>query len=408
MTRWLRFSSLLLVLFLFLLILSACGGEQAEPLADTPLPPADTPVPPTETPVPPTPTPMPPTATPTPEPTPTPQMIDPSALALPEDLDTFVLTQSESWDGVGPDGEALSYGTDLTAQFVRDPEALYVRAMSDDPDAAEAMQLMGSADGSLEIYFIGGLLYAPIMGGWMQIPVDVPGTMIQADEVPFNPTNVMDEAFGEFATVVQWLESAEYQGEETFAGMAVERYAVDESSFNLDRLPAGMAIEAADGQLYVMAEGGALVGLELTISGIDLALEADQDQVTLSEGTVTYGFELSDINEPLTIELPEEALLTTQLPEDIPLPEEALQAGVFNMMGFQFFSFLIESPAEDVAAFYRGAMPENGWSEAGVTEAEGDYSLTFTKDDRVLEISIFAEAQPGYTGIEITPNPAGQ
>ena len=71
----------LIGLFLAALLLVACGGQAAEPVAEAPppataIPPTETPVPPTVTPVPPTATPDPPTETPvpppaTPEPTPT-------------------------------------------------------------------------------------------------------------------------------------------------------------------------------------------------------------------------------------------------------------------------------------------------------------------------------------------------
>lgn len=248
------------------------------------------------------------------------------------------------------------------------------------------------------------MMYVPIMGNWNMIALDAPTSMIEVEDVPFNPETIVEDAFGEFLTIVQWLNAASYERPETDGGMDVDRYSFDEKDVNSGRLPDGMVVEEASGDLYVMVEEGYLVGLDMTLSGQNLSLSEDREEPMLSEGTVVYHFDLSEINQPLTIELPEESLRDTEMPEDIPLPEDAIPSMVFNMMGVQQFSFSSDSQAGEVADFYRSAMPENGWTEVSATEEVDYYQLEYSKDDRSLSISIVGDAAEGKTGIDIMPS----
>lgn len=110
--------------------------------------------------------------------------------------------------------------------------------------------------------------------------------------------------------------------------------------------------------------------------------------------------DLSDINEPITIIVPEEAMESGQPPEDIPVPDDAEELQVIDIMGM--ITFLSPSTTAEVADFYTVAMPENGWTEASSEEMGGMFMLEYTKDGRTASIIIMDDEDVGKTSILIS------
>ena len=395
LVNWRRGVVFLLVLAL---LVSACGPEPTPLPTNTPPPPTDTPVPPTDTPTPTfTPT---PTSTPTPTPTPTPEPLDPSSLVPPEDLDSYLFTEEVLWEGTAPDGSEASLQTSTIIEHVREPMAMHLGLTSDDPDVIMALESMGTEGDTMDVYVIEGSMYMPVFGSWMQISLDVPEALMDLNEMPFNPADI---SFGGVYTVTQWLDLAEYEGEETYSGLEVVHYSFDETAFDADLLPAGMEVLEASGDLYVTVEDGYLVHMDLTLSGTNLGLSTEAVEPTLAEGTLRYIADLSFINEPITVELPEDVVEATRLPEDIPLPEDAIQWMAMDFMDVRAFAFGSDSSAADVADLYRTEMPANGWTEASATEDDGAYAFKYVLDDRSVELEIEADAEENKTLIYIVP-----
>jgi hypothetical protein len=382
------------VVFLFLLslLVGACGPEPTPLPTDTPLPPTDTPVPPTDTPM--------PTSTPIPTPTPTPEPLDPSSLVPPEDLESYLFTEEILWEGMAPDDSEASFRTSTIIEYVREPAAMHLSMTSNQPEVLMALELMETEGDTMDMYVIEGSIYMPVFGSWMQVSLDAPESMLDLSEMPFNPEDI---SFGGVYTMTQWLEHAEYEGEETYNGLEVVHYSFDETAFDLDLLPAGMEVEGASGNLYVTVEGGYLVHMDLTLSGTNLDLSTEALEPTLAEGSLEYTADLSSINEPIAVELPEEVVEATRLPEDIPLPEDVSQWMALDMMGMHAFVFGSDSPAADIADFYRTEMPENGWTESQASEDAGAYAFTYVQEDRSVEVEIETDAELGKTLIYIVP-----
>lgn len=374
------------VVFLLLLslLVSACGSEPTPLPTDTPLPPMDTPVPPTDTPM--------------PTPSPTPEPLDPSSLVPPEDLDSYLFTEEVLWEGTAPDDSEASFQTTTIIEYVREPAAMHLGVTSNDPETAMALELMGTEGDTMDMYIIEGSIYMPVFGSWMLISLDAPASMMDLSEMPFNPEDI---SFGGLYTMTQWLEQAEYEGEETYNGLEVAHYSFDETAFDLDLLPAGMEVAEASGNLYLTVEDGYLVHMDMTLSGTNLGLSTEAVESTLAEGSLEYTADLSSINEPITIELPEEVVQATRLPEDIPLPEDASQWMAVDFMDVRAFAFVSDSPAADVADFYRTEMVENGWTESSATEDAGAYAFTYVLEDRSVELEIETDAELDRTLIYI-------
>jgi hypothetical protein len=108
------------------------------------------------------------------------------------------------------------------------------------------------------------------------------------------------------------------------------------------------------------------------------------------EGSFTWEYNVEDANQVEAIALPEECA-GQQPAADIPVPEGATEKSSFGKL----ITFKSADAPADVAAFYKQAMPAQGWT-AGEANVMGDLQmLSFTKDGRKLSITITKEEQGG-------------
>ncbi len=375
-----RLLALCVVVILLLVLVAACGPEPTP--TEVVLAPTDTPAP-----------------------IPTLEPLDPSRLMPPEDLDSFVFTEEVSWEGTAPDGTEASYQSSTIVKYVGDPQAIQFTGSSNEPTMQMALAAAGVEGDTMDVYVVEGSMYIPVLGSWMQVSLDVPESLIDLGELPFDPEHL---TLGEAYTVTQWLEIAQYEGPETYNGTEAVHYSFDETAFDLDLLPAGMEFEEASGNLYVAVEGGYLLHLDMTLSGTGLVLSAEAEEPTLSEGTLEYTSDLTSINEPVTIELPEEVVQATSLPEDIPMPPDADQLMAYDLMGTRSFLFASDSSPEDVAAFFGAEMPENGWTESDAAEEAGAYAFIYTQNDRSVKLDFGPDDASDKTLIRIDIAAAGE
>ena len=118
----------------------------------------------------------------------------------------------------------------------------------------------------------------------------------------------------------------------------------------------------------------------------------------LEQGRMEITFDMTDVNQPFIIELPEEAVASGSLPDDIPVPEDAQEvANAFGMITFTSPS----TPAE-VSEFYKTAMPQNGWTEVSVDEMSGLIMMEYSKDGRTASLMINTDEDTGMTSVLIT------
>jgi len=383
--RWLLFVILLASLALLLV---ACGGgddtgtapeaTQAVQAATDTLPP-----PPTDTPIPPTNTPPPPTETPTGSTEPGGEGEGLDSVIRPTELDSFRSSMTLSWQGTMTDGTEIAESMTVLVEYVREPLAEHVTMSGDFP----GMEDMGIESGqALEMYVVEGTMYMNLFGSWLQMPAEEAG--LDADEMAFSAT---EDMLGE-------LEKANYEGQTTYNGVKVKHYTFDEKSFDLADLPAGAEIDEASGNVYVAVEGDYVVHMDMTMSGDNVEVPSGQGE-TLQNGSLTITMDLTDINQPITIELPPEALESGKPPEDIPVPENAEDLQALGMMGM--LTYQSASTPEELVDFYKAEMPKNGWTEVSVDVTTGMANLEYSKEDRTATIMITPDSDTGKTAVMI-------
>lgn len=399
---------LALMLTVVALGLVACGSDPTE----TPVPPTEVVQEPTDTPIAePTATPQPePTDTPLPEPTDTPlpeptdtaqpeptdetaleatageaEELDMAMLESPADLDSFRSSTVISWQGTTPDGEESSGSMSIEVEYVREPEAQHITMSG----ALAGLEELGMAEGeTLEMYVVEGTMYMNLFGSWMQVPAEETG--FDANELAFVATDEM----------LTSLEDANYEGTTTYNGIEVRHYTFDETSFIMEEMEGEMQFEEANGNIYIAVDGDYLVHMDMTMTGTDFEVPTGEEGESLQDGTMELVVDLSDINEPITIVVPEEATESGKPPEDIPVPDDAEELQVIDIMGM--ITFLSPSTTAEVADFYTVAMPENGWTEASSEEMGGMFMLEYAKDGRTASIIIMDDEDVGKTSILIS------
>ena len=372
---------LLIAVLLASLVLTVAACAASEPTAapaptNTPIPPTDTPAPPTDTPVPPTDTPE-PTDTPAP-PTETPEPagepaeeLDLQALAMPTDLTSYRMQMLMRVNGMEA-GEEVSMVLDMSMEFTSEPPAQHALISMEGVEDAEAF-------GNIEMYIVEDTMYMRLGEDWMSMPAEGdPLSEIGA----FSSDEILEDTEVNDIQVQHW----------TFDKQDLEGCA---TALQLEDLG---ELSEARGDLYIAAEENYLVRMELVLEGSNLA-SALEEGGTLDQARIEILMDLSDINKPFTIELPEEATGSgSGLPEDIPLIADAEE--VTSLMGF--ITFMSPSTPEEVTEFYKIEMANNGWSEVSAEEMAGMFLLEYLKDGRTASLMISEDSETGKTSVLIT------
>jgi hypothetical protein len=381
------------------LAIAACSTsqEQAAPESAATLSsnaePTIAPVEPSNTPLPPPPTDTPP---PSPAATPLPQLtqapgttagtaLDVPSLEEPVNLDSFRSSLDISWQGTYTDGRQVSQAMAVDVDFVREPLAEHVSLSGDFP----GMEDLGLAAGdSLDMYVVEGVMYMKLFGTWVQTPADLGS--LNAEQMASVATS----------DVLNGLGDANFAGTLDYNGVETNHYTFDESSFAPEDLPNGMTIDEADGNVYVAVDGDYVVHMDVTMSGSNLELPTGEPGAMLQSGTMNVAVDLSDINQPLSIQVPDEALSSGAPPEDIPLPDDAEDLQVIGFMGMITFQSA-EGP-EEVAAFYETEMPNNGWTQVSADQTGGTLNQEYSKGERRVSLVIKTDTDTHKTSVLIT------
>ena len=181
---------------------------------------------------------------------------------------------------------------------------------------------------------------------------------------------------------------AEDAGSETVNDVAANHYTFDERAFGQSD------IAKSTGEIWVTSEGGYIVKYVLTTEG-----DADYFGEGI-EGTLTWDYELTDVNQPVTITLPDDCPAGMV---DAPLLPDA--TNTLNMPSI--LAYDTASSLADAAAFYQEQIPNLGWALMGQpTIRETDALMEFTQGDQILTVLIRTDA--GTTSIKILLGKAQQ
>ena len=182
---------------------------------------------------------------------------------------------------------------------------------------------------------------------------------------------------------------ADEAGNDTVNEVAANHYTFDERAFGQ------LDIAQSTGEMWVASDGGYIVKYLLTTKG-----NADYFGEGI-EGTITWDYELTDINQPLTIRLPEDCpggLVNAPL-----LPDAS---NILTMPGI--LTYDTSTSLADAAAFYQKEIPSLGWElvdEPAITDTtvlldymQGDKTLTIiiTADDTGTTINLATGTSPDF------------
>ena len=174
---------------------------------------------------------------------------------------------------------------------------------------------------------------------------------------------------------------AEEAGSQTVNGAAANHYTFDERAFGQ------LGLAQSTGEMWVASDGGYILKYLLTTKG-----NADYFGEGI-EGTLTWDYELTDVNGPLTFALPADCpagMVNAPL-----LPDASNVLKMPSVLTYDTAS----SPA-DAAAFYQQQIPDLGWKLVGEpTITDAAKLLGFTQGDQ--EMSVVITAGDGVTKVLI-------
>lgn len=174
---------------------------------------------------------------------------------------------------------------------------------------------------------------------------------------------------------------ADEAGTETVNDVASDKYTFDERSFGQSD------IAKSTGEMWVASDGGYIVKYVLTTEG-DANYFGEE-----MEGTLTWDYELTDVNQPVTITLPDDCPAGMV---DAPLLPDA--TNVLNVPSL--LTYDTASNLADAAAFYQEQTPSLGWTLIGQPAiGETNAVMEFTQGDQNLTVIITTYA--GVTSINI-------
>jgi hypothetical protein len=168
---------------------------------------------------------------------------------------------------------------------------------------------------------------------------------------------------------------ADEAGTETVNDVAADKYTFDERSFGQSD-----TIKST-GEMWVASDGGYIAKYVLTTEG-------DSDYFGEEmEGALTWNYELTDVNQPVTITLPDDCPAGMV---DAPLLPDA--TNILNMPSL--LAFDSASSPTDAAAFYQEQLPTLGWtlkSEPAITDTTAFLSLVQADQDMTVIIIVGAQ-----------------
>jgi len=325
------------------------------------------------------------TDTPLPEPTavseptaetePTLDLADIASVQLDSYRATTIMTVSGT-----KDGKQIDTSIEVTTEFVRDPIAQHSTVTSTNSESV-------TQTGTIEIYQVEGMQYMLLEDQWISTPFT--DTSSIESQGLFSAAEVLDGGCG-------W----EDRGKENLDGLRVQHWSLAETAAqecfaSLDLEDAGKVTQA-EGDMYVAVEGGYVTSMELSFEGTELPVFGSSDSALLDQGRMVISLSMTDVNQPITIQVPDAALEASALPEDIPMYPGA--TGGSQMPGL--ITFTSTSTAEQVRDWYLAEMPALGWTAGEVTDIGDMYSFSFTKEGRKADF--FLGPAGGVTSVMIT------
>jgi len=300
----------------------------------------------------------------------------------PGDVSSFRARVELSWSGTYTDGTPAEGSLLIVEESVREPRALHI-AMSGDVPGMPGYTV--PAERPLEVYVIGDRLITNQTGTWIQTP--------SSDAQIYTAGYAVTLA----SQVLGGLTNAEFKEDETRGGVSAKRYAYDQADPQASGYGQDARVTRASGEFSLATDGNYVVQLDSMATGENLRIPTSPDARPIEQGTVRLTSELSGINEPLTVAVPEEILKASSVPDDIPLPADAEQ--VYNLQ--TTIQYLTSTSVDEMLTFLRTEMPKHGWTLVKEDARGSTAQIEFEKDLTTLTIALAPLSQSGKTAVDI-------
>jgi len=164
-------------------------------------------------------------------------------------------------------------------------------------------------------------------------------------------------------TMLGSVQDAKYVGTDTVNGIRAKHYKYDEKSAAL------FGAAKVSGEIWVAVDGGYVVKETVAWSG-GAGLFGSQ---TSAKGDGKWNWELSDVNQAVTIQAPEGC---GGAATDLPVMKDATDKATFG----DALTYKTPSKLQDVVAFYQEQMPAAGWNLEGEPQISDEFAtMEFTK-----------------------------
>jgi hypothetical protein len=315
-----------------------------------------------------------------PEPTETPEfeegIIDLDSIWNTEDIKSYRGDFTMTFDGTS-EGETVNGAINMSIAYTSEPPAQHITMSLEGYDIDP--ELAGFSN--FEFYIMEDTAYLSMGGeeGWLAFPND--------------PEESISDEFMSYQDFVDLPEKAKRKLlPENVNGVMSWHYVIDEADLQ-EELGAYDEISA---DVWIAVDGGYLVKMDLTMSG-SFASEDLGDQ-PIDEGTMNIVFNMRNVNEDFTIELPPEAAAAEPFSfdedmfdmgewtrEDVPLPDDAEIDFAMEGMVSAYTSLTFDEAVE----FMLTQLEANGWvAEEEPWESENSYWADFVKDGETLSLMI--------------------
>jgi hypothetical protein len=265
-----------------------------------------------------------------------------------DELASYKATLTVIFDG-SQDGQPYQWSSTYILLNTKEPQARLLTIENSGDLAPAEPDFMAEADGAA--------YETDPEGNCSADRIDVENSRIDWQ----NPAGLLDGLLG-----------AEEAGQETMNEVAADHYTFDERALR------EYGFSETDGEIWVATDGGYLLKYQRATTG-----NVDYFHNGI-EGTVTWDYQLTEIDQPLELVFPEGCRV------DAPLMADAFD--VLNLPGWLLFN--TASSVADTAAFYQEQLPALGW--------------TLTLQPIIAETAIFEYIQGEQTlSLIISPGGAG-
>jgi hypothetical protein len=296
-----------------------------------------------------------------------------------EDLNSYRVAFRFDWNGT-KDGQPVTGFMEMSSAYVREPPAQELYFEGEGFEAGEDQGL-----GKIAFVQVGDTawFYEGESDTWMQVPA---GSLDFSEGLFFQPEDLLqdfDVSKGRRSLLPQEVN-----------GVQCHKYTFNEKDFDLSDLAEGDEVDRAEGEVYVAVDGGYVVRLV-----VDADFRYTDPEEVFDEGNIKMTFDISDINQPITIEPPAEAEVQAGGREDIPmLPDASVE-----FASAEFISYRTASSVADATQFYEDEMPKNGWTAAedNMTFDDGAF-LNYNKGDETASVIIGTDEEGTNVLISIT------